>query len=82
MKRNGGDAIGYVQVKRQNNKCIVKARITPEQRVKKSKSYCASIDIEEIISKVECEDCAAWESGCKHIIELIMSIFATRNNLR
>nr|CAI5849255.1 unnamed protein product [Callosobruchus analis] len=73
-ERYGDDAIGYVQVKRQNDICIVKARITPEHKVKSKPYHCSfkCDEREEKIIEVKCEDCAAREGGCKHGIALTM----------
>ncbi|KAG7301951.1 hypothetical protein JYU34_013395 [Plutella xylostella] len=61
-------AIGYVEVKRENGTCTIKARVTPEHRVH-SKMYSVFIELDEIaesIINVHCEDCAASAGGCKH----------------
>lgn len=59
------EAIGFVQVKRepQFNICHVKARITPEHRVKAKpySVYCIINEDEEEIIKAICEDCAACQ---------------------
>ncbi|KAJ8911235.1 hypothetical protein NQ315_012222, partial [Exocentrus adspersus] len=69
----GDNAVGYVQVKRDGNICIVKAKVTPEHSVKK-KAYGVVLicneDEEKVIS-VQCEDCAASLGGCKHSIALL-----------
>ncbi|KAG5887786.1 hypothetical protein JTB14_024001 [Gonioctena quinquepunctata] len=69
----GDSAIGYVQVKREANICVVKARITPEHNVKqKCYSVTAVCDeAEQTIISAECEDCAAHLGGCKHAIAFI-----------
>ncbi|KAL0839755.1 hypothetical protein ABMA28_016396 [Loxostege sticticalis] len=70
----GDDAIGYVQVQRQGQECTVKARITPEHKVKSKPYRCTFVCNEETecIISVCCEDCAASLGGCKHAIALIM----------
>lgn len=70
----GDDAIGYVQVKREHNICIIKARVTPEHKVRSKPYHCTfeCDEKEEIITGVNCEDCAAREGGCKHVVALIM----------
>lgn len=57
----GDNAIGYVQVKREDNICTVKGRITPEHNVRK-KPYAVVVtceEAEEVVLSVQCEDCAA-----------------------
>lgn len=63
-------------MKREKNICIVKAKVTPEHRVR-SKAYNVTIKIHEgkmIIENVECHDCAAALGGCKHALALLMWI--------
>ncbi|CAG9765631.1 unnamed protein product [Ceutorhynchus assimilis] len=69
----GDVAVGYVQLKRDHPQCIVKARITPEHKIRKQ-SYLVSVCIDEECHKVidvKCNDCEASEGGCKHGIALI-----------
>ncbi|XP_060807339.1 uncharacterized protein LOC132903320 isoform X2 [Amyelois transitella] len=57
----GDSAVGYVQVKRDGDICVVKARITPKHNVRQ-KCYaviCTCNETEETILSVQCEDCAA-----------------------
>ncbi|KAJ2951893.1 hypothetical protein O0L34_g4143 [Tuta absoluta] len=70
----GDDAIGYVQVKRQGDICIVKCRITPEHRVRKKPFRCSleCNEKEDEVLCVTCDDCAASRGGCKHAIALLM----------
>lgn len=59
----GDNAVGYVQLKRANEQCIVKAKITPEHKVSK-KAYNVEAIIDEKEEKVVvciCKDCAASE---------------------
>ncbi|CAH2008331.1 unnamed protein product [Acanthoscelides obtectus] len=62
------EAIGYVQLKRERDICFVKARITPEHRVK-SKQHHGSFECdekEEKAAKLEWSGCAAQGEGrCK-----------------
>lgn len=61
-------AIGYVEVKREGNKCVLKAKVTPEHRIR-SKMYTVSVTIDEDSETIEdiiCDDCAASAGGCKH----------------
>ncbi|KAI5719675.1 hypothetical protein M8J76_000484 [Diaphorina citri] len=69
------EAVGFVMVKRDPTFpiCYVKARITPEHRVK-SKPYsvlCIIQEEDEEILKAVCEDCAACQGGCKHAIAFV-----------
>lgn len=69
---NGDDAVGFVQVQRLGNVCTVKAKITPEHRIK-SKAYCCTFtcdETEETVLNVQCHDCAAQKGGCKHSVAL------------
>ncbi|KAF9415527.1 hypothetical protein HW555_006846 [Spodoptera exigua] len=69
----GDSAVGYVQVKRDGDICVVKARITPEHNVRQ-KCYaviCTCNETEETILSVQCEDCAAHLGGCKHAIAFL-----------
>ncbi|KAI4471882.1 hypothetical protein MML48_1g19446 [Holotrichia oblita] len=70
----GDKAIGYVQLKRDGNICIVNARIAPEHKIH-SKQYKVSAVInetEEDVISCECIDCAAAEGGCKHAVVFLM----------
>lgn len=67
-------AIGYVAVKRQDGKCKVQCRVTPEHRIR-TKMYTVTATIcenEEKMDEIKCEDCAASEGGCKHAISFFM----------
>ncbi|XP_035435718.1 uncharacterized protein LOC118266384 [Spodoptera frugiperda] len=69
----GDSAVGYVQIKREGNLCVVKARITPEHNVRQ-KSYAVQAvcdEAEETVISVECLDCAAHLGGCKHAIAFL-----------
>ncbi|XP_072943451.1 uncharacterized protein [Epargyreus clarus] len=69
----GDSAVGYVQVKREGNICVVRARITPEHNVHQ-KCYAVQAicdETEETIISVQCEDCAAHLGGCKHAIAFL-----------
>lgn len=64
----GDAAVGWVQVRRENNVCIVKSKITPEHNVKK-KQYSVSCNIDEALEKIEniqCHDCAASSGNHFH----------------
>ncbi|KAJ8958354.1 hypothetical protein NQ314_006415 [Rhamnusium bicolor] len=59
----GDKAIGYVQLKRVNHICTVKAKVTPEYKIH-NKYYNVIIEVdeaEEIILSCKCLDCAASE---------------------
>jgi hypothetical protein len=72
-KEYGDEAIGYVAIKRKNNICVVKAKITPEHSISKPpyKISCVIDEKNERIKSAKCEDCAASEGGCKHAIALL-----------
>ncbi|CAG9772236.1 unnamed protein product [Ceutorhynchus assimilis] len=70
----GDNAVGYVQVKKENHVCFVLGRITPEHKVR-DKGYFveAVIDMkEDKVVSCECKDCAASEGGCKHGIAFLL----------
>ncbi|RVE51656.1 hypothetical protein evm_003628 [Chilo suppressalis] len=69
----GDSAIGYVQIKREANICTLKARITPEHKVRKTPYHVTLIydEKESIIENVQCHDCAASAGGCKHAIAFL-----------
>lgn len=57
----GDSAIGYVQVKREGNICIVKGKICPEHRVR-GKNYNVTLEVDENAEEIQsvlCHDCAA-----------------------
>jgi len=61
QERYGDKAVGYVEVCRQQNICIVRAKICPEHKVR-SKSYTVTMTIDEEKSEIkeaQCFDCAA-----------------------
>ncbi|KAL4713904.1 hypothetical protein ACJJTC_015558 [Scirpophaga incertulas] len=75
----GDSAVGYVQVKRDGDICVVKAQITPEHNVRQ-KCYAITCTcnekeetIEEILNtiSVECEGCAVHLGGCKYAIAFL-----------
>ncbi|CAH1991845.1 unnamed protein product [Acanthoscelides obtectus] len=73
---SGADGISLDMLKRERDTYIVrvKARITPENRVK-SKPYHCSFECdekEETVIKLQCSGCAAQEGGCKHGVALFM----------
>ncbi|KAJ8928333.1 hypothetical protein NQ314_019117 [Rhamnusium bicolor] len=70
----GDSAIGYVQVKRQNDACIVRGRVCPEHRVRvKPYSVICTVDEKENkIEEIRCLDCVASAGGCKHSIAFLM----------
>lgn len=61
-RENYGDsAVGYVQVKRTGDICTVKARLTPEHRIR-TKAYAVILicnEALEVIHSCKCEDCPA-----------------------
>ncbi|VEN58298.1 unnamed protein product [Callosobruchus maculatus] len=71
------DAIGYVQVKCEGTKCIVKCRVTPEHKVKSKPYHCTLVcdENDETIESVLCHDCAAKQGGCKHSVAFLIWLF-------
>nr|XP_026492169.1 uncharacterized protein LOC113397863 [Vanessa tameamea] len=70
----GDDAIGYVQLQRTQNTCIIKCTICPEHKVR-SKSYSVTLIVDEQeddVLQVTCHDCPASSGGCKHAIAFLM----------
>lgn len=70
----GDDAIGYVQLHRENGKCTVKCKICPEHKVR-TKLYNVTLIVNENDSEIiscECHDCAASAGGCKHAVAFLM----------
>ncbi|CAG9760281.1 unnamed protein product [Ceutorhynchus assimilis] len=70
----GDNAIGYVQLKQQAALCELKAKITPEHKIK-SKNYtvlCVINTEEKEVVNTKCQDCAASEGGCKHEVAFLM----------
>lgn len=65
----GDSAIGYVQLKRDNEGlCTVLAAVAPEHNVR-SKAYEVQIDVDvrnNTVMQVKCHDCVASQGGCKH----------------
>lgn len=70
----GDSAIGYVQVKRLHPQCTVKARVTPEHKVRATAYHCTFVcdEVANKIENLECEGCAASKGGCEHTIALVM----------
>jgi len=71
----GESAIGYVQVKRENNIITVLAAVSPQQNVT-SPSYLTEVVFDakkNIITSASCDEsgCEAASAGCKHGIALI-----------
>lgn len=69
----GDSAVGYVQVKLDNNFSFVQARITPEHKVH-NQSYHVSAKInikEDVILECQCHSCVASQGGCKHAIAFL-----------
>ncbi|CAG9762581.1 unnamed protein product [Ceutorhynchus assimilis] len=70
----GDSAVGYVQVKRNEDMCTVQGRICPEHKVR-SKPYTVKCLVDEkdrVVEKVDCMDCAASAGGCKHSVAFLM----------
>lgn len=63
-------AVGYVEVKRDQVKCIVRAKVVPEHRVS-NKQYMVTVTLnekDEVILQATCDGCAASAGGCKHTL--------------
>lgn len=78
----GESAIGNVQLKRYDGKCTVLAAVCPELSCR-SKSYLvqADIDVENSsVLSVQCLDCKASESGCKHGQALLYWLYRKTEN--
>ncbi|KAI4454199.1 hypothetical protein MML48_10g00004289 [Holotrichia oblita] len=70
----GDNAIGYVQLKQTEALCELKAKITPEHKIK-SRNYnvsCAINTKEKVVVNAKCYDCPASEGGCKHEVAFLM----------
>lgn len=70
----GDDAIGYVQIKREQGVCTIKCKICPEHKVR-SKAYNVTLILNEKENEViscQCHDCAASAGGCKHSVAFLM----------
>lgn len=74
-RQNYGDnAIGYIQLRQKQSLCELKAKITPEHKIK-SKNYnvqCIINTAEKSVLEAKCYDCAASEGGCKHAVAFLM----------
>lgn len=61
----GDSAVGYVQIKREGRKCVIKVKVTPEHKVHET-GYSIIIEIdetEENILSCKCQSCAASEGS-------------------
>ncbi|KAI4468040.1 hypothetical protein MML48_2g00008998 [Holotrichia oblita] len=70
----GDNAIGYVRLKQTEALCELKAKITPEHKIK-SRNYNVSRAInttEKVVVNAKCHDCPASEEGCKHEVAFLM----------
>lgn len=66
-------AVGYVEVKREQIQCVVKAKVVPEHKVT-IKHYIVTATInekEDEVIETTCDGCAASEGGCKHTLLLL-----------
>lgn len=78
----GDNAVGYIQLKRENNICIIKAKVTPEHKIHK-KSYNVTATINEEDEKVltcVCSDCAAALGESFYYIIYVLQRFTSENN--
>ncbi|XP_044759885.1 uncharacterized protein LOC123317422 [Coccinella septempunctata] len=65
----GDDAVGYVQLKRENSICLIKGRIVPEHKVR-SKPYFVEATIDESTDEIKncvCESCVASQGMFQHL---------------
>lgn len=72
--------MGYVQLKQQQSHCELKARITPEHKIK-AKNYNVSCIInndEKTVLEAKCHDCPASEGGFKHAVAFLMWLHRRR----
>ncbi|KAF2885924.1 hypothetical protein ILUMI_20248, partial [Ignelater luminosus] len=62
-KEYGDTAVGYAQLKRESNQCIIKCKICPEHKIRSKLNNVTLIvnEMEETIISVQCHDCAASE---------------------
>ncbi|KAF9405618.1 hypothetical protein HW555_013722, partial [Spodoptera exigua] len=70
----GDDAVGYVQLYRDNGICTVKCKMCPEHKVR-TKAYNVTLIVNENDGEIiscECHDCAASAGGCKHAVAFLM----------
>lgn len=61
-------------MKRVHPQCTVKARVTPEHKIRATAYHCKFVcdEVENKIENLECEGCAASKGGCKHTMALVM----------
>ncbi|XP_047986759.1 uncharacterized protein LOC125226722 [Leguminivora glycinivorella] len=67
------NAVGYVELKRDNTTCIVRAKVVPEHKITK-KYYLVTVHINEnenTIVDTECDGCNARTGGCKHTLVVL-----------
>lgn len=70
----GDSAIGYVQLKRSPDDCIVIAALSPEHNVRNS-SYRVEVNVDlknSVVKSVNCLDCVASRGGCKHGLAVLV----------
>ncbi|XP_041970172.1 uncharacterized protein LOC121726754 [Aricia agestis] len=71
---HGDDAVGFVQLRRENELCTVMCRVCLEQEVH-SKQYTVTVIVDEQYEEIEsaqCPDCESSAGICKHIIVFVM----------
>ncbi|KAI4468019.1 hypothetical protein MML48_2g00001854 [Holotrichia oblita] len=69
----GDNVIRYVQIKREESICTVKAKITPDYK-HRNKAYSVTVvcdEANELIFFAQGEDCAAHLGGCKHAVAFL-----------
>ncbi|KAL4706156.1 hypothetical protein ACJJTC_013621 [Scirpophaga incertulas] len=68
----GANAVGYVQLKRDQQTCIVNCKICPEHKVRSKPYTCTlTVDEQEDVKSVVCHDCPVSE-GCKHAVAFLI----------
>ncbi|XP_073964659.1 uncharacterized protein [Choristoneura fumiferana] len=76
MSSRGGyieSAVGYVEIKRGNTECFVRAKVVPEHKITK-KYYLVTIHLDEKSSNIidaTCDGCPASAGGCKHTLVML-----------
>ncbi|GBP97749.1 hypothetical protein EVAR_23173_1 [Eumeta japonica] len=70
----GDDAIGYVQLQREEGICKIKCKVCPEHKVR-TKAYYVTMIVNENDSEIiscQCHDFPASAGGCKHAVAFLM----------
>ena len=73
-KEYGDEAIGHVQVQLQSGTAVVKAKVTPEHKVRQT-PYNVTVEIDTVSEEVKearCHGCQARNGGCKHVAAFVL----------